>query len=55
MANSALPKEYGYVVLVASSSALVAVWHGINVISTGVPLFIEPDRVDTLWLGYQIP
>jgi hypothetical protein len=42
MVNSGLPKEYGYVILVASSSALVAVWHGLNVFSTGVPYFSEP-------------
>jgi hypothetical protein len=32
MAGVGLPKEYGYVILVASSSALVAAWHGINVL-----------------------
>lgn len=38
-----LPKEYGYVILVASSSALVATWHGINVFSPRTLLFAKCD------------
>jgi hypothetical protein len=41
MFDSALPKEYGYVILVASSSALVATWHGINVFSISTLLVRE--------------
>jgi hypothetical protein len=37
MAFAGLPKEYGYVILVASSSALVATWHGLNVFSNRSP------------------
>jgi hypothetical protein len=44
MFDSTLPKDYGYVILVTSSSALVAAWHGLNVFPTRKPfLFAKCD------------